>query len=53
MEEQTLVDYWLVLYRRKLQVALIVLSAVIVSLYLSITLTPVYEARVITFVPGN
>ncbi len=53
MEERTLVDYWLVLYRRKLQVALIVLSAVIASLYLSSTLTPIYEARVVTFVPKD
>ncbi len=53
MEERTLIDYWLVLYRRKLQVVLIVLSAVIASLYVSSILEPIYEARVVTFVPKD
>jgi polysaccharide biosynthesis transport protein len=53
MEERNLIDYWLVLYRRKLQVLLIVLSAIGASVYLSALLDSVYEARVVTFVPKD
>jgi polysaccharide biosynthesis transport protein len=53
MVEQTLIDYWLVLYRRKVQVVLIVLSAIGASVGLSSILDPIYEAKMVTFVPKD
>jgi uncharacterized protein involved in exopolysaccharide biosynthesis len=53
MEERTLIDYWLVLYRRKVHVALIVLSAIGMSVFISSILDPVYEARIVAFVPKD
>ncbi|HWU38981.1 MAG TPA: hypothetical protein VN203_15125, partial [Candidatus Acidoferrum sp.] len=53
MEDRTLIDYWLVLYRRKAQVALIVVSAIGASVYISSILPPVYEAKVVAFVPKD
>jgi polysaccharide biosynthesis transport protein len=51
MEGLTLMDYWLVLYRRRGILAVIVLSAIGFAFYLSSRITPIYEAKAIIFVP--
>ena len=51
MEEQTLLDYWLVLYRRRKSIAVVIISAILVAWILSRVLPPVYEAKAVFFVP--
>lgn len=53
MEERSLLDYWMVLYRRRLMIALTVLSAVGFAIYLSSILPKVYEARASIYVPRD
>lgn len=53
MENKTLLDYWLILYRRRWLIGLIMLAAMVVSGLISIKLTPIYESRAIFFVPEN
>ncbi|RLB10811.1 MAG: hypothetical protein DRG39_05505 [Deltaproteobacteria bacterium] len=51
MEEPTLFDYWLALYRRRYIIITIIISSMIIAYFLSKTLPPVYEAKVVFFVP--
>ncbi len=51
--EKTLLDYWLILYRRKWMIGLIVLSAIVTAWILSEILPPVYEAKAVFFVPAK
>jgi uncharacterized protein involved in exopolysaccharide biosynthesis len=51
MEERTLFDYWMVLYRRRWIILTVVLFALFMSLFLSWQLPPIYEARALFFVP--
>ncbi|MBC2694142.1 MAG: hypothetical protein HF982_02460 [Desulfobacteraceae bacterium] len=51
MEERTLLDYWLVLYRRRKSIAVVIISAILVAWILSRVLPPVYEAKAVFFVP--
>lgn len=51
MEELTLLDYWLVLYRRRKSIAVVIISAIVVAWILSRVLPPVYEAKAVFFVP--
>lgn len=53
MKERTLLDYWLVLYKRKWIIGLIVLSAMVTAWILSKTVTPFYEAKAVFFVPAK
>jgi hypothetical protein len=53
MKERTLLDYWLVLYRRKWIIGLIVLSAMVTAWILSKTVAPFYEAKAVFFVPAK
>ncbi len=52
-ERPTLVDYWLALYRRKLTIVLVVVSACGFAWYLSVNFPPLYEARTTFYVPAN
>jgi len=51
MEEKTLLDYWLVLYQRKLTILFVMLSAMITAGVISNILPPMYEATSVCFVP--
>ena len=51
MTEKTLLDYWLVLYRRKVAIFIVTISAMVTALILSKTLHPVYEGKAVFFVP--
>lgn len=53
MKERTLLDYWLVLYKRKWIIGLIVLSAMVTAWILSKTVAPFYEAKAVFFVPAK
>jgi polysaccharide biosynthesis transport protein len=53
MEGLTLMDYWLVLYRQRAILVVIVLSAIGFAFYLSSRITPVYEAKATIFVPED
>ncbi len=51
MEERTLLEYWLVLYRRRWAIFFTIISAMAVAGVLSKTLPPVYEAKSVCFIP--
>lgn len=51
MAEKTLLEYWFVLYDRKVIILIITLSSVITAGVLSKILSPVYEAKAVFFVP--
>jgi uncharacterized protein involved in exopolysaccharide biosynthesis len=53
MEEQTLLDYWLVLYRKRKSIAVVMITAIILAYILSYLLPPVYEAKAVFFVPST
>jgi len=53
MEERTLFDYWLVLYRCRYIIILIVFSSMTFAYFLSKSLPPVYEAKAVCFIPYN
>src|SRR3990167_4999500 len=53
MTEKTLLDYWLVLYRRKVTIFIVTISAMVTALILSKTLQPVYEGKAVFFVPKD
>lgn len=51
MAEKNLLEYWFVLYDRKVIILIITLSSVITAGVLSKILSPVYEAKAVFFVP--
>jgi polysaccharide biosynthesis transport protein len=53
MEEKSLLYYWLALYRKKMEVFMIILISVLTTVILSVKLKPVYEARVVFYIPSS
>ena len=51
--EKKLLDYWIVLYRRRITIGLVVLGSMLTAFLLSTFLTPVYEARAVFYVPSS
>lgn len=51
MPEQSLLNYWLVLYKRKKSILLVTAISVVTALVLSSVMTPVYEAKAVFYVP--
>jgi len=51
MAEKTLLEYWFILYNRKVIIFIITLSSMITAGVLSKILSPVYEAKAVFFVP--
>lgn len=51
MTDKTLLEYWFILYNRKVIILVITLSAMITAGVLSKILSPVYEAKAVFFVP--
>ena len=51
MEKRTLLEYWLVLYQRRWLIIFTMLTSMAVAGVLSKTLTPVYEAKALCFIP--
>jgi|Deesub1362A_J573_1020465.scaffolds.fasta_scaffold00162_38 uncharacterized protein involved in exopolysaccharide biosynthesis len=52
MGEKTLLDYWIILYRRKREIVSVTVVAVITAIILSKMIKPVYEARATIYVPS-
>jgi uncharacterized protein involved in exopolysaccharide biosynthesis len=53
MPEKTLLDYWIVLYKRKKAIALIASISIITTVVLSLLVKPVYEAKAVFYVPES
>jgi succinoglycan biosynthesis transport protein ExoP len=53
MREKELLDYWLILYRKKWLILFVILMAMLTAGVASYFLTPVYEARTVFFVPRS
>lgn len=51
MADRTLLDYWLILYRRRWIILTIALSAMVTAWVLSTRMDPIYEAVAVFFVP--
>ena len=52
-QDKTLYDYWMVCYRRRLTILVLVSTAVAGALLISASLPPVYEARAMFYVPSS
>ena len=53
MAEKTLLDYWIVLYKRKIAIVLIIAISIIATVVLSLLVKPVYEAKAVFYVPAS
>jgi uncharacterized protein involved in exopolysaccharide biosynthesis len=54
MPERTLLDYWIVLYKRKIAIVLITVISIITTVVLSsLVIKPVYEAKAVFYVPAS
>jgi uncharacterized protein involved in exopolysaccharide biosynthesis len=53
MQERTLLDYWLILYERRLAICVVVLTSVASALIIGWIAPPVYEARAALYVPAE
>src|SRR5262245_55307411 len=53
MHEKSLLDYWLILYERRITIYMVVLTAVVASLVIGELVTPVYEARAALYIPAR
>lgn len=51
MAEKELLDYWLILYRKRWLILLVMISAMLTAGIVSKYLTPVYSSRAVFFVP--
>ncbi len=52
-ESRTILDYWFVLYDRRLSLLLVLLATLAVTAGLSLVIRPVYEAQVSFYVPAD
>lgn len=53
MSEKTLYDYWMVCYRRKYAIMVMVVTAVVGVLVIGASLPAIYEARAMFYVPAS
>lgn len=53
MREKTLYDYWMVCYRRKYAIMVMVVTAVVGVLVIGASLPAIYEARAMFYVPSS
>ena len=53
MPEKTLLDYWIVLYKRKKGILLIIAISIIATVVMSLLVKPVYEAKAVFYVPTS
>lgn len=53
MSEKTLYDYWMVCYRRKYTIMVMVVTAVVGVLVIGASLPAIYEARAMFYVPSS
>ncbi|MBW3021330.1 hypothetical protein KY328_00260, partial [Candidatus Woesearchaeota archaeon] len=51
MQQKTLLDYWIVLYKKKKAIAIITVISVITVIILSEIITPVYESKAVFYIP--
>lgn len=53
MPEKTLLDYWIVLYKRKIAIVIIIAISIITTVVISLLVKPVYEAKAVFYVPES
>jgi uncharacterized protein involved in exopolysaccharide biosynthesis len=53
MGDKTLYDYWMICYRRRLPIFVLVVTAVLGAVLVGESLPPVYEARAMFYVPAS
>lgn len=53
MPEKTLLDYWIVLYKRKIAIVIIIAISIITTVVISLLIKPVYEAKAVFYIPES
>lgn len=53
MNDKTLFDYWMICYRRRLSILVLVATAALGALFIGASLPSVYEARAMFYVPSS
>jgi polysaccharide biosynthesis transport protein len=53
MKEKSLLDYWIVLYKKKKEIFFIVFISVVIAIILSKVVPPIYEARSVFYIPSS
>ena len=53
MPERSLLDYWLILYERRVAIYLVIVTALVSALIIGELVTPVYEARAALYIPAK
>lgn len=51
--EKRLLDYWIILYRKRMTIAFVMVISVVTTLVLGWVLKPVYEAKAVCYVPST
>lgn len=53
MQERSLLDYWLILYQRRVVIYLVIVTSVVASILIGETVAPIYEARAALYIPAE
>jgi uncharacterized protein involved in exopolysaccharide biosynthesis len=53
MQERSLLEYWLILYERRVAIYLVVATAIVSALVVGSQVPPVYEARAALYIPAR
>jgi succinoglycan biosynthesis transport protein ExoP len=53
MQERSLLDYWLIIYERRVVVYLVIVTSIISAFLIGELVTPIYEARSVLYIPAK
>lgn len=53
MQERSLLEYWLILYERRVAIYVVIATALVAALAIGYFVTPVYEARASLYIPAK
>lgn len=53
MQERSLLDYWLIVYERRVVICLIVVTSIVSAFIIGQLVTPIYEARAALYIPAK
>jgi len=53
MQDKSLLDYWLILYERRVVILLVIAASIVSAVVIGLTMPPVYEARAALYIPAK
>lgn len=53
MQERSLLDYWLILYQRRIAIYLVIATSIAAAVLIGATVPPIYEARAALYIPAK